>query len=113
MTEEHNELKDRMEKHAQSSIEKLLKQKAGRRDLSMTEMEDLIGAFEMDVRRALMQELVDESQTQASGLCPECGEKLRYKGKKRKQVASLRGEVEVERDYYHCAGCGSGYFPPR
>ena len=59
-----------------------------------------------------MQELVDEAQTQGNGLCPDCGGKLRHKGKKLKRVVTVRGEVEVERDYYHCAQCGTGYFPP-
>jgi hypothetical protein len=25
---------------------------------------------------------------------------------------TLRGEVEVERDYYYCDTCKRGYFPP-
>ena len=112
MTEEQGELKDRLLKRAQASIDRLLKQKAGRRDLSMTEMENLVGNLEMELRQGLMQELVDEVQSQAHGLCPECSGKLRYKGKKRKLVATVRGEVEIERDYYHCAACNRGYFPP-
>ena len=44
--------------------------------------------------------------------CPQCGKAMRYKGQKRKEVASRLGAIEVERGYYHCATCESGSFPP-
>jgi YgiT-type zinc finger domain-containing protein len=59
-----------------------------------------------------MQELVDEAQAQGASLCPGCEGKLRYKGKGSKRVVTLRGEVEVKRDYDGCNACGTGYFPP-
>lgn len=99
MTENPDDLKNRLRQHAEASVDRLLEQKAGRRDLSMTEMEDLVGQLEMELRQALMQELVNEAQIQDVGLCPECSGKLRYKGKKRKQVIihlSMRSQ-DVER----------------
>jgi hypothetical protein len=38
---------------------------------------------------------------------------LRNKGKRKKWVLTLRGETDVERNYYHCETCRKGYFPPR
>jgi DNA-directed RNA polymerase subunit RPC12/RpoP len=107
-----NDLEKRLQKRVQDSIQKLLEQKAGRRDLSMSEMEDLVGDFEVEVRQSLMQEIVADAQADNRGLCEACGGRLRYKGKKPKQVVTLRGEVKVERDYYQCGTCGRGYFPP-
>jgi uncharacterized protein with PIN domain len=78
----------------------------------MSEMEDLVGDFELEIRQSLLQELVTDVQQTHTGLCEKCAGKLRYKGKKPKQVVTLRGEVKVERDYYQCETCGSGYFPP-
>jgi YgiT-type zinc finger domain-containing protein len=112
MPEKSESLKKRLQERANEAIEKLLAQKDGRRDLSMDEMEDLVGEFELEVRQSLMQEMVADAQETSSGLCESCGGKLRYKGKKRKRVVTLRGEVMVERDYYQCETCGSGYFPP-
>ncbi len=112
MSTQSDELKKRLQDRAYEAIEKLLEQKAGRRDLSMSEMEDLVGEFELDVRQSLMQEIVADAQETQSGLCETCGSKLRYKGKKPKRVVTLRGEVSVERDYYQCENCRSGYFPP-
>jgi uncharacterized protein with PIN domain len=106
------DLEVRLLKQAEKAIRHLLEQKGERRDLSMSEMEDLVGELEIDLRQALMQELVDEAQARDGGLCVECGGKLRYKGKKAKRVVTLRGEVEIERDYYRCETCQRGYFPP-
>jgi len=44
---------------------------------------------------------------------PQCGKPMRYKGEKRKDVESRLGGMEVERGYYHCINCASGFFPPR
>jgi uncharacterized protein with PIN domain len=112
MLPQSNDLKQRLQERAYEAVEKLLEQKAGRRDLSMSEMEDLVGEFELEVRQSLMQEMVADCQERQSGLCETCSGKLRYKGKKPKRVVSLRGEVTVERDYYQCETCGAGYFPP-
>jgi len=112
MPTQSDELKKRLQDRANEAIEKLLAQKGGRRDLSMDEMEDLVGEFELEVRQSLMQEIIADTQETHTGLCETCGGKLRYKGKKPKRVVTLRGEVTVERDYYRCEGCGSGYFPP-
>ncbi|MBZ0104463.1 MAG: hypothetical protein K8H84_02425 [Sulfuricella denitrificans] len=112
MPTQADDLKKRLQDRASEAIEKLLEQKAGRRDLSMSEMEDLVGEFELEVRQSLMQEMVADSQQTQSDLCERCGGKLRYKGKKPKRVVTLRGEVTVERDYYQCESCSTGYFPP-
>ncbi len=90
-------LEIRLLQQAQTAIRKLLEQKDGRQDLSLSEMEDL----------------VNDIPAQDARICQDCGAKLRYKGQKTKRVETLRGEVEVERGYYHCASCGRGYFPPR
>ena len=112
MPSQSDELKKRLQERANEAIEKLLAQKGGRQDLSMDEMEDLVGEFELEVRQSLMQEMVADAQETQSGLCETCGGKLRDKGKKPKRVVTLRGEVKVERDYYQCETCGRGYFPP-
>lgn len=112
MASTSDDLEKRLQKRVQGSLQKLLEQKAGRRDLSMSEMEDLVGDFEVEVRQALMQEIVVDAQADHRGLCEAWSGRLRYKGKKPKQVVTLRGEVKVERDYYQCATCGKGYFPP-
>ena len=113
MPKSETELEERLVTQARIVIHKLLARKAGRHDLSMNEMEKVVGDLERDIGQAIMQELVEDSQVTGSGLCPTCQGKLRFKGKKTKHMITLRGEIEVERGYYLCQACGSGYFPPR
>jgi len=113
MPQSQDELEARLLGQAQVSIRKLLDQKGGRRDLTITEMEDMVGELEVELRQAIMQQLVEDSQSQNTGLCPKCGGKLRNKGERKRKVITFRGEVEVTRNYYVCIDCGAGYFPPR
>lgn len=112
MSSNRDDLEARLLEKAEKAIRKLMEQKSGRRDLSRSEMENLVGELEIDLRQALMQELVDEAHRQGVGLWADCAGRLRYKGKKPKRVVTLRGEVEVERDYYYCETCKRGDFPP-
>jgi hypothetical protein len=40
-----------------------------------------------------------------------CGEIARYAGRRRKIFESVLGLLTLERAYYHCAVCGSGFYP--
>jgi hypothetical protein len=44
--------------------------------------------------------------------CPSCGVEMRYKGQKGTDIETRLGSIEVERGYYYCAHCESGFFPP-
>jgi len=41
-----------------------------------------------------------------------CGQELTRKGKRKRTVGHLEGEVPVEREYHYCDECQSGLFPP-
>ncbi len=46
-------------------------------------------------------------------VCPQCGEKLEKKGKKKRKLATQGGRhVELVREYGVCPKCGQGIFPP-
>ena len=112
MPENSDDLEARLLEKARIAIRKMLVQKGERHDLTLTEMEDMVGELEMGLRQSIMQELTDDNQPSSSGNCPECGEKLRNKGKRKRKVVTVRGEIEMTRDYYVCSDCGMGYFPP-
>jgi hypothetical protein len=44
--------------------------------------------------------------------CRTCGRRMRYGGRQRKRVESQVGTIEMEREYYVCAACRCGLFPP-
>jgi YgiT-type zinc finger domain-containing protein len=46
--------------------------------------------------------------------CPECGGSLEARGKRTREVLTLRGDtVSLPRSYTVCRACGQGLFPPR
>jgi tRNA(Ile2) C34 agmatinyltransferase TiaS len=69
-------------------------------------------------RRKLMGTLLEQLALQhgdgryAEASCPSCGERMEAGGQGSRQVAHPEGEVELERAYHHCPGCGRGLFPP-
>ena len=45
--------------------------------------------------------------------CPQCGEQLQKKGKKKRRLQTQAGQaIELEREYGVCPKCGQGFFPP-
>jgi uncharacterized protein with PIN domain len=106
-------LEARLTTVAQEAIRQLLSEKGEQQTLSLTEMEALVGRVEMRLRQGLMQALVEDTPRQGLSECPQCGGAVRYNGVKAKQVVTVRGEVRVARDYYHCPACQAGFFPPR
>jgi hypothetical protein len=77
-------------------------------------------ALEMTARRSALQlaaRLIerclnaDHSDRSGSHLLCTCGQMARYAGRRRKRVQSALGELDLERAYYHCGHCGSGFSP--
>ena len=44
--------------------------------------------------------------------CPDCGGVMIYKGAPKRAVVHPEGETSLERAYYYCDQCESGFFPP-
>lgn len=62
--------------------------------------------------RALEEKLnADTSDHRGPWLACECGGSARYAGRRRKRFTSVLGPLELERAYYHCLACGSGFYP--
>ena len=70
-------------------------------------------------RRELLGQLLNQLACQhgdgeavAGVPCPDCGKMMSYKGRPKRTVEHLEGETILERAYYCCAQCESGFFPP-
>ena len=62
--------------------------------------------------RALEEKLnADTSDDRGPWLSCDCGRSARYAGRRRKRFTSVLGPVVLERAYYHCVGCESGFYP--
>ena len=44
--------------------------------------------------------------------CTQCGQEMHYKDMKEKTVTSWVGALNLERGYYYCDQCRTGFFPP-
>ena len=111
MTNPADELRARLLAEAEASIERMLADERMGKQMTISEIEDVIGELETDFRERVLQEVMGEQENERIR-CPECGGKLRNKGQRSKHVMTLRGETKVERSYYQCEACGQGVFPP-
>ncbi len=77
-------------------------------------------ALEMAVRRAvlrwaarLIQDWLnaDDSDRQHMAVLCRCGHPARYVDRRSKRIQSALGELQLERAYYHCPRCGTGFCP--
>lgn len=114
MSYQDTALKARLMAEAEAAIDTLLATRPAPAQASLADIEQVVRRAGQHIEQALTAELVAESATQPSPwpTCPQCGGKLKNKGKRRRRVVCQTGEIELERSYYHCAACGQGIFPP-
>lgn len=112
MSKQKEELRAKLLAQAEASIDKLLSDERLSRQMTLSDIEAVVGASEADFRQRALEEIV-AMQQESVRTCPLCGGQLRNKGKRKKRVVTLRGETEIERNYYQCETCQTGYFPPR
>ena len=105
----------KLEKVAAELIESLLDWDEENEAPNLTEIEDEVLELRQRFGEVLAETVVEGQESQQPSenpVCPECGEEMRPKGKKRKGVESRAGSLEVERGYYYCSHCKGGLFPP-
>jgi hypothetical protein len=103
-------------KAAEAMIEEFLDWEEQANKPNLTEIEDEV----LRLRRQLGQQMAevavadqDAVQLVEAPLCPQCGERMRYKGQKRHSVESRVGTLALRRGYYHCSRCRERVFPPQ
>jgi DNA-directed RNA polymerase subunit RPC12/RpoP len=113
MPSNKEDLKAKLMAEAEAAITALLKDERVSDKMTLSEMEAVVGKLGEKLLQATMQRLVEEAK-ESEGVkhCKRCGRQLRYKGKKPRRVVTLRGEVQLERNYYVCSTCDTGVFPP-
>ena len=107
--------KAKLAKAAEALIEQLLDWDEQTPAPNLTQIEDEVLALRQRFGAEMVSAVLagQEAQQPAEAPhCPRCGGVMRTKGRKRKAVESRLGGVAVERDYYYCACCASGLFPP-
>ncbi len=113
MLSERDHLEQELRAKAEKAIRKLLDALPDKADITMSDMEALTGELGHEVMQGTMQSLSQSQQAEPDEVrCEACNTPMHKRGKRKKQVVTLRGEIEVERQYYICPCCGAGTFPP-
>ena len=114
MPQNKEELKARLMAEAEAAIDKLLSGASEKEELHLSDIERLSRAAGQRMMERFTVGLVEvEAEKEESRDCPECGQRMRYKGRKKRDLVAETGEVQIERAYYYCPNCGKGFFPPR
>jgi predicted RNA-binding Zn-ribbon protein involved in translation (DUF1610 family) len=113
MPPEAQDLKAQMMAEAEEAIDRLLEGKSEKENLMLSDIERLVRTAGQELMERFTQELVDtEAKEKGAHLCPQCGQKMKYKGEKARHLATETGEVRLERAHYYCPSCRQGFFPP-
>ena len=111
-----DELKAQMKAQAEAAIEKLFAEKKSPKEIKLSDIEQVVNeageAIKADLTAGLVEQVSEEPAEVPGPSCPSCGQEMRYKGHKPKQVIAETGEVTVKRAHYYCDTCRSGLFPP-
>jgi len=111
MPTQREALKAKLLARAEAAIDEMLRDERLHEQMTLSQIEQVVGLSETDFRQAALEEIIALQQATPT-TCPLCGGQVENKGKKRKQVASRRGEADIGRAYYQCQTCHRGYFPP-
>ena len=114
MPTKREKLEQELLEQAQKAIKKMLDELPEDSDISLSDMEHATGVMGRSIMNQSLQKLAQGKQAEAQETvhCPACGEKMHSRGKRKKRVETLRGEIEIERAYFVCPNCGETYFPP-
>lgn len=114
MPNKREELEKQLRAKAEEAIRNLLKKLPDKSELTMTDIENLVGEMGHEVTQSATESIAQGEQVEPSEvMCEKCQMRMQKRGKRKKRVVTKRGEIELERQYYVCAQCGAGIFPPR
>jgi peptide subunit release factor 1 (eRF1) len=109
------QMKAEMMREAEERINRLLDWQEGSKKPTLSRIEDEVLAARQELSEGLVRALLsgeEAGEPSEAPRCPECGQAMENKGKQPKLVESRVGELVIERNYYYCAKCGVGLFPP-
>jgi tRNA(Ile2) C34 agmatinyltransferase TiaS len=115
MKKTREQMKAKLMRVLEKRLDEVLDWQGARPTFRLTELEDYLLGVGEEIQVVLAEEMlgqVESKQPVEAPKCEHCGEKMEYKGQKRKTVVTRLGDIAVERGYYWCPGCRRGSFPP-
>ena len=113
MPSKRDEMKAKLMAEVEAMLDEALAKGEG--PLTIDEIEELTLTARDQVAQSLLGSLVEQQVEQDIASlpeCPECGKRMHTKGKKGRYLRTRAGEKRFERDYFYCAACQQGHFPP-
>lgn len=113
--DEKERLRQRFMAKAEEVFEKAMASGVEADEVSLSAIEETVEGLKFELTGTLVESVVEVRNKGARGpgpRCERCGRELRYKGKKRREVVTSQGKIELERAYYYCDKCRVGIFPP-
>ncbi len=101
---------------AEAMIEELLDWEERATRPNLTQIENRVSRLRQRLGQRMAEVVIadqDAAQPVEAPLCPGCGERMRYKGQKRKNVETRLGTLAIQRGYYYCSRCKKRIFPPQ
>ena len=82
---------------------------------TLTEIEAAVEAELAELRRQLVQEMVQEEADAQPDVpdCPQCGQAMVKNGRRKRKLQTKEGQtIQLERQQWRCLECGTTLFPP-
>jgi len=106
------ELEGQLRAEAETLIKRTVEKYRESEHKTLSEIEAAALAVGKGMKEATLKGLVAARPSEAAPeSCPTCGGTVQAKGKRVKWIQTQAGEVQVQRDYYYCAACRTGFFP--
>ena len=110
------ELRQRFVAKAEEVFDMAMEQGEGREDITLRQIEEIVNELKFEMTGMLVESVIEVQARRQSGpgpICAGCGREMRSKGeKKRPGIITSQGAIKLERSYYYCKKCKSGFFPP-
>ena len=101
---------------AEARIEELLDWAEETKRPNLEQIEEVVLRLRQQVGEQMAQAVVEGEaaiRPVPEPSCPQCGQRMSYKGLKTKGISSWVGELDLKRGYFYCDPCQRGLFPPR
>ncbi len=115
MKRTREQLKADLMKKAEEQIDRLLEWEAKTDRPTLTQFENEVLGVRRTLSEGMLEALLTGQEARAPAarvVCPQCGQPMADKGLQTKVIETRVGTLRVKRQYYHCADCHVGLFPP-
>lgn len=115
MKRSDEERKESLLHEAEAVIEEMLGWEKEHPRPTLSEIEQVVLQLRQKLGQRMAEMIVEAQQSQSAApgpRCGQCGREMRNKGRRRKQVESMLGGLEIVRSYYVCSECEEQVFPP-